>query len=71
MQSGYNNSGGIDQANIRLSRDLHCLVAVGTYNYTTGEYTFNLGIKAFPSAAETFGIGRTGAAFESYFGERY
>lgn len=68
---GYSSFGGFDQADIRVTRDLHCMVAQATYSNTTGEFRLGLGIKAFPSDTRTFGVGASGRYFESNFGDVY
>lgn len=68
---GFSQYGGIDQADIRITRDLHCMIAQFSYSYTTGEIRFGLGIKAFPSETRAFGIGARGQYFESYFPDVY
>jgi hypothetical protein len=68
---GYSNHGGLDQADIQIQRDLHCMVASLVYRKSTGEFRIGLGIKAFPSDSRTFGIGDRGQYFESNFGDAY
>ncbi|MGE5531736.1 MAG: hypothetical protein ACM3VW_06460 [Bacteroidota bacterium] len=68
---GYSGSGGLDQADIRITRDLHCMLASLTYINSTNEIRFGLGIKAFPSDTRTFGVGGRGQYFESNFGDQY
>ena len=68
---GYSSFGGFDQADFRITRDLHCMLASLTYIQSTGEIRLGLGIKAFPSATRTFGIGQRGQYFESNFGDQY
>ncbi len=68
---GYTGSGGLDQADIRITRDLHCMLAQLYYSNTTGEIRLGLGIKAFPSSTRTFGVTGTGQYFESNFGDAY
>jgi hypothetical protein len=61
----------LDQADVRLTRDLHCLVAQLIYTKWPRELTFNLGLKAFPAPARTLGIGRTGAYLPSLPGQQF
>lgn len=68
---GYSGYGGFDQADVKITRDLHCLAAQLTYTHATGELLFGLGIKAFPSNSRTFGVGGRGQFFESNFGDQY
>lgn len=68
---GYTQYGGLDQADVRVTRDLHCMLAQISYSKTTGEVSVGLGIKAFPSATRTFGVGSRGQQFESNFGDTY
>lgn len=68
---GYGSYSGVDQADFRITRDLHCLVAQATYIYASREFQIGLGIKAFPSETRTFGIGGTGGAFDSGFSDQY
>jgi hypothetical protein len=68
---GYSSFTGLNQADVRLSRDLHCMIAQLTYVYATSEIRVGLGIKAFPSATRTFGVGRQGQYFESNFYDQY
>ncbi len=62
--SGYR--GEIDEMNLRLERDLHCWTAALTYNKELDELRLNLGIKAFPSEARDWTLGRGGARLGSY-----
>lgn len=68
---GYSSFGGLDQADVRITRDLHCMLASLTYVHETGEVRLGLGIKAFPSDTRTFGVSSRGSAFESNFGDQY
>lgn len=68
---GYSGFGGLDQADLRITRDLHCMLASFTYVHETGEIRFGLGIKAFPSDTRTFGVSGRGQQFESNFGDQY
>lgn len=61
----------IDQADIRLTRDLHCLIAQLTYSKWPNELSFAIGIKAFPAVSRTLGIGATGAYLPGSAGEYY
>ena len=68
---GYSGYGGLDQADIRVTRDLHCMLAQMSYSKATQEFRIGLGIKAFPSNTRTFGVGQRGQYFESNFGDTY
>ena len=68
---GYSQFSGLNQADVRLTRDLHCMLAQLTYVYATSEIRVGLGIKAFPSATRTFGVGQRGQYFESNFNDVY
>lgn len=68
---GYSGFGGLDQADVRITRDLHCMLASLTYINQTREIRLGLGIKAFPSDTRTFGVGGRGQYFESNFGDQY
>ncbi len=68
---GYSTYGGIDQADFKITRDLHCLAAQVTYTYATNEVLIGIGIKAFESPGRTFGIGAGGGYFDSDFGDQY
>lgn len=68
---GYSTYGGIDQADFKITRDLHCLAAQVTYTYATNEVLIGIGIKAFESPSRTFGIGAGGGYFDSDFGDQY
>jgi len=61
----------LNQADIRITRDLHCMLAQLTYSNSTHMIMFGLGIKAFPSNSQTFGIGSQGQYFESNYGDSY
>jgi hypothetical protein len=67
--SGF--TGRLDQADLRITRDLHCLVAQLTYTKWPRELSFAIGIKAFPAAQRMLGIGATGAYLPSAPGEYY
>jgi len=54
-------TGALDQADVRLTRDLHCLVAQLTWSKWPRQLYFALGIKAFPSETRMLGVGATGA----------
>lgn len=54
-------TGKLDQADVRLTRDLHCLVAQLTWSKWPRQLYFAIGIKAFPSETRMLGIGATGA----------
>lgn len=54
-------TGRLDQADVRLTRDLHCLVAQLTWSKWPRELYFAIGIKAFPSETRMLGVGATGA----------
>ena len=68
---GYSGYGGLDQADVRITRDLHCMLAQLSYSKATSEIRVGLGIKAFPSDTRTFGVGQSGRYFESNFGDTY
>ena len=67
--SGYTHK--LDQLEVQLLRDLHCMLASVSYNKALDEFRVNFGIKAFPSSERAFGMGAGGARFESTFGEMY
>lgn len=67
--SGFTHQ--LDQADVRLTRDWHCLVAQATYTKWPRELSFALGIKAFPATPRTLGIGATGAYLPGAPGEYY
>ncbi len=67
--SGYTHK--LDQLEIQVLRDLHCMITSVTYNKELNEFRFNIGIKAFPSDERQFGVGAGGAQFESTFGQYY
>lgn len=61
----------LDQAQVRITRDLHCLVAQLTYSKWPRELSFAIGIKAFPAPTRSLGIGATGAYLPSLPGQYY
>ena len=71
LLAGYSGAGGLDQADVRVTRDLHCMLATLSYAWETREIRFGLGIKAFPSDTRTFGVGGRGQYFESNFSDQY
>ncbi len=62
--SGF--TGQIDQANVRITRDLHCMIAQLVYSKWPRELYFAIGFKAFPAEERPLGIGRTGAWMPGY-----
>jgi hypothetical protein len=71
FQGEYSTYGGVEQADFKISRDLHCLAAQVTYSYATNEFLIGIGIKAFESPGRTFGVGSSGGYFDSGFGDQY
>ncbi len=67
--SGYTHK--LDQLEVQVLRDLHCMLASMTYNKESNEFRINVGIKAFPSNERAFGVGAGGSRFESTFGQYY
>ncbi|MCX7600282.1 MAG: hypothetical protein N2512_15655 [Armatimonadetes bacterium] len=64
-------TGRLDQADVRLTRDLHCLVAQLTWSKWPRQLYFTIGIKAFPSETRMLGVGATGAYLPGTPGEYY
>jgi hypothetical protein len=72
MLTSYNGlTKQLDYADLRLVRDLHCLVAVASYSKATHEFRIDIGLKAFPSYAGPFGVGSSGAKFEGASGQYF
>ncbi len=67
--SGYTHK--LDQFEVQVLRDLHCMLASVTYDKELNEFRINVGIKAFPSNERQFGVGAGGPRFESTFGQYY
>jgi lipopolysaccharide export system protein LptA len=67
--SGFSHQ--IDQADVRLTRDLHCLLAQVTYSTYPREVNFSIGIKAFPGLERVLGIGANGGYLPSSPGSIY
>jgi len=68
---GLSSFGGLDRADVRITRDLHCMLAQLAYVHATNEIRLGFGVKAFPSATRAFGVGARGQYFESNFGDVY
>ncbi len=66
--SGYTHR--LDSMDFRITRDLHCWVGSFSYSKLTGEFQFNLGLKAFPNAQTNFGALR-GPMFQPSGGGYY
>mgnify|MGYP006883585537 CR=1 FL=1 len=67
--SGYSHR--LDTLDVQLTRDLHCLTATLTYSQALNQLTFAVGIKAFPSPLQTYGIGRGGEQFQTLPGQYF
>lgn len=58
---GYNApTGRFDYADFRVVRDLHCWIAMLSYNAQQSEVRFQMSLKAFPWLSQYFGIGGRG-----------
>ena len=68
--SGYNGvTKTLDFADLRVTRDLHCLIATATYSMSLREFRIDIGIKAFPTSPGPLGVGRLGSQFQSGAGQ--
>ena len=56
-------------ADVRVTRDLHCMIATATYSMALREFRIDLGLKAFPSSPGPLGVGRLGSQFQSGAGQ--
>ena len=57
--SGFTHQ--IDQADVRLTRDLHCMLGQISYSTYPRQFNISIGIKAFPGLERALGIGGNGA----------
>ena len=56
-------------ADVRVTRDLHCMIATATYSMSLREFRIDLGLKAFPTSPGPLGVGRLGSQFQSGAGQ--
>ena len=61
--SGFTHQ--IDQADVRLTRDLHCMLGQISYSTYPRNFNISIGIKAFPGLERALGIGGNGAYLPS------
>ena len=67
--SGFSRQ--LETLDVQITRDLHCLTATLGYSRELDQISFALGIKAFPSPEQAFGIGRGGQQFQALPGQYY